>query len=63
MTEKGHAPMAGDITVVAQANNIEGVEKNIRLPPPALGEHTDEILKTLSLSDETIARLRARNVI
>ena len=63
MTLKGHSPMAGDFTVVAQPNNIEGVNKHIRLPPPALGEHTDEILKTLSLSDETIARLRARNVI
>lgn len=63
MTLKGHSPHAGDITVVAQPNNIEGVEKAVRLPPPDLGEHTAEVLRKLALSDERIADLRARNVI
>jgi len=34
-----------------------------RLPPPLLGEHTDEVLRELSYSAEAIAELRAAEVI
>jgi crotonobetainyl-CoA:carnitine CoA-transferase CaiB-like acyl-CoA transferase len=34
-----------------------------RRPAPALGEHTDEILRTLGYDDATIARLRQQEVI
>jgi crotonobetainyl-CoA:carnitine CoA-transferase CaiB-like acyl-CoA transferase len=35
-----------------------------RLPPPALGEHTDEVLRELlSMSDAQIQALRDRSVL
>ena len=34
-----------------------------RSPPPTLGQHNDEILRRLGLTDDAIAELRARNVI
>ena len=35
----------------------------LRLRPPTLGEHTNEILKGLGYSDEDIDGLRARRVV
>jgi len=63
MTMTGHLPCVGDITVVAQPTNVEGIEKKMRLPPPELGEHTDEVLRGLFFSDAEIADLRKRNVV
>ena len=34
-----------------------------RLPPPTLGQHNDEVLSSLGLTDDEIDDLRARNVI
>ncbi|RDH79603.1 CoA transferase [Mycolicibacterium moriokaense] len=34
-----------------------------RFPPPTLGQHNDEVLRGLGLTDDDIARLRARRVI
>ena len=59
----GQFDPVGEITVVAQPNNIEGVEKRLRLPPPKLGEHSDEVLRSLSFTDGEIGRLRARHIV
>ena len=63
MTMSGQFDPVGEITVVAQPNNIEGVEKRLRLPPPKLGEHSDEVLRSLSFTDDEIERLRARRIV
>ena len=63
MTMSGQFDPVGEITVVAQPNNIEGVEKRLRLPPPKLGEHSDEVLRSLSFTDGEIGRLRARHIV
>lgn len=63
MTMRGHCPQVGEIEVVAQPNNVEGVEKRLRLPPPDLGQHTEEVLRGLAYTDERIAGLKARRVI
>ena len=60
---KGHFPRFGDITLVGQPTNFEGIEKTMRLPPPALGEHTDEVLHHLDFSSDEIADLRRENVV
>lgn len=39
---------------------VDGVRPPVRRPPPALGEHTAEVLAALGLSPADIAALRAR---
>jgi formyl-CoA transferase len=56
-------PKLGRIRVVAQPNNLAGVDKSPRLPTPELGQHTDEILGELGLDEGAIAELRAKRVV
>lgn len=42
---------------------IEGVQLPVRRPPPRLGEHTDEILGHIGLSEAEIAALRVEGVV
>lgn len=51
---------AGTITIPGNPIKMESIEESpTRLPAPALGEHTESILKSLlGLDDEAIARLR-----
>lgn len=37
--------------------------QSAKLPPPRLGQHTDEVLRALGYDDEWIARLRAEEVV
>ena len=36
---------------------------SVRTPPPGLGAHTDEVLRSLGFDDAGIARLRADGVV
>ena len=56
-------PGAGDIEVVKNATNLDGVANAIRRPAPEHGEHAEEILGQFGLSDSEIAELRAANVV
>jgi crotonobetainyl-CoA:carnitine CoA-transferase CaiB-like acyl-CoA transferase len=40
-----------------------GPSRHHRLPPPTLGQHNDEVLKGLGLTDAEIEDLRARQII
>jgi len=42
---------------------LQGTPPVLRRPPPALGEHTDEVLAELGLDAKAVAALRARAVI
>ena len=53
----------GELNMVAQPYNIEGHRKEIRVPPPKLGQHTDDILRELSFTDAQLETFRAQNVI
>jgi formyl-CoA transferase len=53
----------GQLKLVAQPNNIDGHAKRIRLPPAALGEHTDAVLGALGFTPEVLADLRKRGII
>lgn len=53
----------GEVEVVKNATNLEGVPNAIRRPSPELGEHTDEILAEFGVGADEIATLRANNVI
>ncbi|MDB5616855.1 CaiB/BaiF CoA-transferase family protein [Tardiphaga sp.] len=54
-----HHPRMGEIPTVR--NPIVSAERS--LPPPLLGEHTDEILLSLGISEADVASLRDRNVV
>ena len=56
-------PTVGEIEIVRNATNIDGVPNEIRLPSPNAGEHSDEILDRFGLSDSEIADLRDKGVI
>lgn len=57
-------PKAGKIKQTGIPMKLSGTPLKIRSPPPLLGQHTEEILKSLlELSKEEINRLREKNVI
>lgn len=69
MRERGqlqtvHVPaLDRDVQVVGLGFQLGGKPVPIALPPPALGEHTDEVLRGLGCSDEEVATLRIDGVI
>jgi formyl-CoA transferase len=56
-------PEIGDMTLVAQPYNIQGYNREIRRPPPVLGENTEELMKELNFSPAEIEDLRTRTII
>ncbi|NMG00470.1 CoA transferase [Aromatoleum toluolicum] len=57
-------PVAGTVPLVANPMKLSATPPDYRLPPPALGEHTDAVLsEALGLTDGEIARLRAGGVL
>jgi crotonobetainyl-CoA:carnitine CoA-transferase CaiB-like acyl-CoA transferase len=51
------------VPMVGSPARFDGERVDSDLPPPALGEHTTEVLAGLGLASEEIQRLRAANVI
>ncbi len=57
-------PAAGTIPMVRSPVNLKGTPPVYRMPPPMLGEHTEEILQEfLKKSDREIARLKDDGVV
>lgn len=56
-------PRLGDIDLIAQPCEITGFDRNIRSATPDLGEHNDEILRSLGYDAEAIEKLKAARVI
>lgn len=57
-------PTAGPIRLLGHAQKFSATPAEIRLPPPLLGQHTEEVLRTLvGCSDQELLRLRAQGVI
>ena len=50
------------IPLVGSPMRLDGERADSDLPPPALGEHTQEVLATLGLGAQDVDRLRAANV-
>ena len=55
-------PLYGPTRLVASPINFDGLQRNIRLPTPEPGEHTDEILGWLGYSADEMQALRAAGV-
>jgi len=58
-----HSHERGETELVGQPIIMSRTPSRIRMPPPLMGEHTDEILHELGYTDERIAELRAAEVI
>ena len=57
-------PTAGKVSLVRSPMRFSGTPVEHQLPPPTLGQHTEEILRgMLKLGDTEISRLRADGVI
>ena len=57
-------PRAGTMKLVASPMRLSKTPVEVRMPPPLLGEHTDEVLRSdLNLTIQEIAHLRSKGVI
>jgi len=59
-----HPGLGQEVSLVGPAVNFSGSENRVRGPPPALGQHTDQVLRDqLGMEDEEIAELRRAGVV
>lgn len=64
MVETVHHPKAGPIRIVRSPVSLDGSPLPMRLPPPTLGQHTDEVLRQLlGFSEEEVSALREQGVV
>lgn len=56
-------PQVPDLRLVDSAVSLDGVRSAQKLPPPLLGQHTDEILGDLGFSDKDAAALREKGIV
>jgi formyl-CoA transferase len=54
--------MAG-MPLVGSPVRMDGERSDSELPPPSLGEHTDEVLASLTIEPDELARLRSEGVV
>jgi succinate--hydroxymethylglutarate CoA-transferase len=64
MVQEVEHPTCGPIKLVNTPVKYSESTPGIRMPPPTLGQHTDEILKdTLGMSVGDIEKLRSEGVV
>jgi crotonobetainyl-CoA:carnitine CoA-transferase CaiB-like acyl-CoA transferase len=56
-------PKAGDIELLDKPWHLSTSSGGLRLPPPALGQHTDEVLLAHGFSGSEIAQLKQHEVV
>ncbi len=56
-------PRLGPLTMIGAPFRMSATPASYRLPPPAHGQHTDEVLEALGLGSEKRAELRQKRVI
>ncbi|MBC7635739.1 MAG: CoA transferase, partial [Acetobacteraceae bacterium] len=62
VVEMRHASGA-DVKVIANPVRLSESPVDYRLPPPTLGQHTDEVLGRLGLSVDDVSALRAKGIV
>ncbi|CAM5791646.1 CaiB/BaiF CoA transferase family protein [Castellaniella caeni] len=65
LVETVRHPLLGELRQVGLPirSSADPARRSVRMPPPILGEHTQEVLRDFGLSAEEIARLRADGVV
>ena len=63
LTDTVKSPELGEMRFVGQPINMSRTPSSLAAPPPACGEHSDEVLQGIGYSADEIADLRKRNVI
>ena len=56
-------PTAGAIKVVGPPYRLSETPPSVRLPPPLLGQHTDEVLRELAYDEAAIGALREARIV
>ncbi len=57
-------PLAGEVRAVANPMRFSETPIAYDVPPPVLGEHTEEVLRTVAgIEPPELARLRERGVV
>ena len=57
-------PALGDVHLLSSPLRVDSIgAKTIRLPPPLLGQHTDEVLGDYGLSPDRIDALKRAKVV
>ena len=56
-------PRMGKVRMVGNGVDLSRTPPRVRMPPPTLGEHTDEVLSALGYSQEALARLKELGVV
>ncbi|WP_037552107.1 CaiB/BaiF CoA transferase family protein [Sphingomonas sp. URHD0057] len=60
---RGMVRTIAGVPVVGSPLRLDGQRTDSELPPPALGEHTDEVLSGLGLDSAEVARLKSAGVV
>ena len=63
LTSVPHPNGGADVRVVGIPMRFSGTPGTIRSGPPAVGQHTDEILAELGFGDDEVSRLRTEGVV
>lgn len=58
----GGGGLLGDVPMIGSPIRVDGQRADAPLPPPALGEHSDEVLRRFA-SEEELARLKTAGII
>jgi crotonobetainyl-CoA:carnitine CoA-transferase CaiB-like acyl-CoA transferase len=56
-------PRYGKKIAMRRASRIDGERESDPLPPPALGEHTDAVLRDFGFAAEEVAELRGAGAV
>jgi len=63
MIEEVNNPLYGTIKIPGLPVKLSETGGSIKLPPPVLGEHSEEILKHIGYTQEQINSMKEKNII